>query len=167
MKLLFYKIIALAFLFISGSAMGQDTDNPYISINGNVDSPITLTVEQLSKYPYEEYKTVDKTGQPIVYGGTALSLILDQAGAPLSPQLRGAYLADYILINAKDGYRVIYALPEVDPEFSSSQVLVVTTKNGLPLNKKEGPFRIVNSMDGKHARWIRQVKEIKIVTSKY
>jgi hypothetical protein len=69
-------------------------------------------------------------------------------------------LANYLLVEAKDGYRVIFALPEVDPTMSDNLVLFADTKDGKALDDKEGPYRIVVPHEKHHPRWIRQVIRI-------
>jgi hypothetical protein len=46
-------------------------------------------------------------------------------------------------VEAADGYRVVIALPELDPAFTDKQILLAFLKDGKPLNDKEGPYRIV------------------------
>ena len=57
---------------------------------------------------------------------------------------------------------MVYALPELDPEFTNNVVLLATMVDGKPLAKGEGPFRLVNPADKKQARWIREIKSIKV-----
>ena len=46
-------------------------------------------------------------------------------------------MAIYVLAEAKDGYRVVFALAELDPAFTDSKVLVAYAANG----KKESRSR--------------------------
>ncbi len=61
------------------------------------------------------------------------------------------------------GYKVVIALPELDPGFTDKQVLLAFLKNGKPLDDKEGPYRIVMPDEKRMARWVRQVTALKIV----
>jgi hypothetical protein len=47
------------------------------------------------------------------------------------------------LVEAADGYRVVIALPEIDPAFTNKQILLAFLRDGKPLDQKEGPYRIV------------------------
>jgi hypothetical protein len=49
----------------------------------------------------------------------------------------------YAVVEASDGYRVLFALAELDPAFSDKRVYLVIKRDGKPLSEKEGLFRIV------------------------
>jgi hypothetical protein len=68
-----------------------------------------------------------------------------------------------LLVEAADGYRVVIALPELDPGFRDKQILLVDKRETHPLDDKEGPYRIVIPDEKGMARRVRQVKTLKIV----
>ncbi len=156
--------IISSILIIFATATFAQTQS--ISIEGEVQKPLKLTVNDLEKYPTTEVKAKDRDGKEHTYKGTLLSVVLDSAGVTLGKQLRGENLVKYVLVTAADNYQVIYALPEIDPEFTSNTVLLTTHVDGNPLPKGEGPFRLVNPADKKPARWIREITSIKIMYSK-
>lgn len=92
--------------------------------------------------------------------------ILEKAGVTTGAELRGENLAKYVLITAADGYEVIYSLAEIDPEFTDRVILLATTKDGQPLAVGEDPFRIITPGEKKPARWIREVRAIKVAFAK-
>ncbi|WP_229209476.1 molybdopterin-dependent oxidoreductase [Dyadobacter koreensis] len=100
------------------------------------------------------------------FSGVALIEILENAGVTTGSNLRGENLAKYVLISAADGYEVLYALAEIDPEFTDQVILLATKKDGQPLANGEGPFRIITPNDKKPARWIREVRSIKVAFTK-
>ena len=159
-----YITIAL-FLFCK-TVFGQTNQDAFITVEGEVLKPLKLTLKDLEKFPQSEVKAKDRDGKEHTFKGTLLSVVLDSAGVTLGKQLRGENLAKYVLVKAVDGYEVIYALPEIDPEFTSNTVLLTTHVDGNPLPKGEGPFRLVNPIDKKPARWIREITTIKILFSK-
>ena len=67
------------------------------------------------------------------------------------------------MAEAADGYRVVIALPELDPGFTDKQIVLAYLKDGKPLDEKEGPYRIVIPDEKRMARWIRQVIKLRIV----
>jgi hypothetical protein len=89
--------------------------------------------------------------------------LVEKTGMSLGGSLRGKRLASCLLVEAADGYRVVFALPELDPAFTDKQIVLAYLKNGKPLDEKEGPYRIVIPDEKKMARWIRQVTTLKIV----
>ena len=66
-------------------------------------------------------------------------------------------------MDAADGYRVVIALPELDPAFTDKQFVLAFLKDGKVLDEKEGPYRIVIPEEKRMARWVRQVTTLKIV----
>jgi hypothetical protein len=79
--------------------------------------------------------------------------------------LKGKRLASCLLVEAADGYRVVFALPELDPAFTDKRVLLAFLKDGKALDDKEGPYRIVVPDEKRMARWVRQVTTLKIVNA--
>ena len=161
------RLLTLLFIVIASyQSFGQSNNVAFITVEGEVTKPLKLTLADMEKYPAIEIKAKDREGKEHVYKGTALSAILDAAGVTLGQNLRGKNLSKYVLLTAADNYRVIYALPELDPEFTSNTVLLATHVDGKLLPKGEGPFRLVNPAEKKPARWIREIRSIKILVSK-
>jgi DMSO/TMAO reductase YedYZ molybdopterin-dependent catalytic subunit len=77
--------------------------------------------------------------------------------------LKGKRLASYLLVEAADGYRVVMALPEIDPAFTDRETVLAFLKNGKPLDEHQGPYRLVIPDEKRMARWVRQVTALRIV----
>lgn len=153
----------LFFLFIGNAVFAQ---NSALSVSGEVATPLELKLEDLSAFKQITQKVKDRDGKEHEFGGVALVDILSKAGVTLGAQLRGENLVKYVLLTAADGYEVIYALAEIDPEFTDQVVLLATQKDGKPLGAGEGPLRIVAPKDKKPARWIRELRSVKVVFAK-
>jgi DMSO/TMAO reductase YedYZ molybdopterin-dependent catalytic subunit len=136
----------------------------FLTVEGEVKKTIKVTIDELIKLPTAEIKGKDKDGIEHLYKGVALVEIVKAVGAPLGAQLRGENLAKYIVVQASDGYQVIFSLPEIDPEFSDEVILLAYQVDGRLLPNGEGPFRLVVPHDKKHARWIRQIQVVKILS---
>ena len=65
-------------------------------------------------------------------------------------------------VSAPDGYRVVFALSELDPTLGNRQVLLVDRENGQPLPAGTGPWRLVVPSDPRPARWVREVNAIAV-----
>lgn len=133
-----------------------------LTIGGDIPKALTLTKEDLAKMPRASVSWSEH-GPVVSYEGVSLYQILKAAGAPLGKQLSGKALAAYILAEAKDGYQVVFTLPEVDPAFTDDKILLADTADGQPLDAKHGPFRIVAAREKKGARSIRMLEKITIV----
>ena len=99
------------------------------------------------------------------FEGVALQAVLEKAGVEFGEALRGKRLASYLLVEAADGYKVVFALPEIDSAFGEKQVILAFLKDGKPLDAKEGPYRIVIPEENRMARWVRQVVALRILNA--
>lgn len=150
----------LLLLSVAFSSLAQNT--AMLSISGEVTTPLELKLTDLATYKQLSHKVKDRDGKEHQYSGVALIEILEKAGVTTGSKLRGENLAKYVLITAADGYEVIYSLAEIDPEFTDRVILLATSKDGQPLAIGEGPFRIIAPSEKKPARWIREVRTIRI-----
>jgi hypothetical protein len=96
------------------------------------------------------------------FEGVGLRDVLMKAGIPFGDALKGPALARVIIASAPDGYRVVYAVAELDAAFTDQIVLLADKRNGKPLLPDTGPWQIVVPNDKRPARWIRQVNKIEV-----
>jgi hypothetical protein len=75
-------------------------------------------------------------------------------------------MTTYVVAEASDGYRALFALAEVDSGFMNSEILVADTVDGSPIDEKRGPFRLVAPHDKRPARWVRMLKSITVSSPK-
>jgi len=123
----------------------------------------TFTAEQIAKLPHVTVETQDHD-KPVQFEGVMVSSILTSAGIQLGDAIRGPRLAEGVLVVAADGYKVLYALPELDPAFVVREIILADKRDGKSLDAKEGPFRIVAPGNKRPARWARQVVEMRVVS---
>src|SRR5688572_13599313 len=111
-----------------------------------------------------ERRTVvtEDRGLRVEFQGVALRDVLIKAGIPLGDALRGPALARVVIASAPDGYRVAYAIAELDAAFTDQVVLVADRRDGRPLLPDTGPLQLVVPNDKRPARWIRQVNKIEV-----
>ena len=126
---------------------------------------VVLTRADIDALPQVKVTTSDKAG-PAIFEGVSLKSVLEKAGVGFGDSLRGKRLASCLLVEAADGYRVVIALPELDPAFVEKQILLADKRNGKDLDDVEGPYRLVIPDEKHMARWVRQVKALKIIAVK-
>lgn len=97
------------------------------------------------------------------FEGVSLRALLEKGGISFGESIRGKRLASCLLVEAADGYRVVFALPEIDPDFTDKKVILAFLKDGQPLDAKQGPYRIIVPDEKRLARSVRQVTTLKIV----
>lgn len=109
--------------------------------------------------------TTGASSSSATFEGVSLNSVLEKAGVGLGETMKGKRMASYLLVEAADGYRVVFALPEIDPAFGDKRVILAFLKDGKPLDAKEGPYRIVVPDEKRMARWVRQVTTLKIIAA--
>jgi hypothetical protein len=133
-----------------------------ISVQNESGATIKLTSAEIAALPHEAI-TIEDHGKPVRFEGVPLRLVLERAHVTLGDSLRGKRLANCLLVEAADGYRVVFALPELDPGFTDRMILLADKANGHPLDAKEGPFRVIVPGEKRMARWVRQVTALRVV----
>ncbi len=133
-----------------------------LQVTGSVSSPITLTPSDLKAMPRTTV-TLKADGRDVKYEGVLVGAILARAGATLGRDMTGAAVASYVVASASDGYRAVFSLAELDPEFTGSEIIVADTVDGKPLFDYQGPFRIVAPHDTRGARGVRMLQKLDVV----
>jgi hypothetical protein len=150
------RLVCLLLLAVT-SAFSQQ-----ITVQKDQSSPVVLSAAEISALPHTTIKVNGHDGSA-TFSGVPVSTLLEKAGITFGESLRGKRLASCLLVEAADGYRVVIALPELDPGFTDKQILLVDKRETHPLDEKEGPYRIVIPDEKRMARWVRQVKTLRIV----
>lgn len=121
---------------------------------------IPVSAQALAGLPRRTIAVTEEHGGTVTYSGVDLGAVLARAGAPSGKTVGGPALAAYVLVRASDGYRAVFALPELDPGFTDRVVLLADQRDGAPLPAQLGPYRIVVAGEKRAARWVRNVTEI-------
>lgn len=125
----------------------------------------TLTAAQIANLTHVAVDAHDHSGTAH-FEGVPLSAVLALAGIQLGDTLRGPRMAEALLVEAADAYKVVFALAEADPAFATREIILADKRDGKPLDAKEGPFRIVAPGDARPARWVRQVTTLRVIAVK-
>ena len=133
-----------------------------LTIGGDVAQTLTLTPADIKVLPRTTV-TVTEEGREVTYEGVLVAEILRKAGVPLGREMSGGAVASYVLAGAKDGYQVLFSLAELDPGFTSNEIIIADTTDGKPLFDYQGPLRIVAPHDKRGARSIRMLQTISVV----
>jgi hypothetical protein len=151
--------LLIAVLALAPVASAQDT--PTLRVSGpNVSA--TLTVHDLEAMPHRSVEVVDDKGNHASYEGVPTFEVLRRVGAPFGRDLRGQKMAFYLLVSASDGYHAVFAIGELDPDFTNRLVLLAYRRDGKALSNAEGPFRIIVPDEKRHARWVRNVTALSV-----
>lgn len=124
---------------------------------------LTLGLQDFAKLPQVHVTATDHDGKKHEYAGVSLRDLLTQAGVATGDGLRGKELADYVVAEALDGYRVVLSVAELDPAFGNTQAIVATKIDGQPLQSPDGPLRLIVPGDKRHARWVRMLTSVSVM----
>lgn len=133
-----------------------------VSIHLGDAAPLVLKAADLELMPRMTVKAADHGGEEAEWSGVPLFQVFKRAGMDFGDSLRGRALAQYVLVTAADGYRVVFALPELDPRCTDDPVLLCDQMNGAPLPKEKGPLRLVLPKERRHFRWVWNVVKIEL-----
>jgi hypothetical protein len=137
-----------------------------LTVQDDAGKQVVLSRADIEALPRIKVTTSEHSSGPVTFEGVTVKSVLEKAGVGFGEAMRGSRLANCLLVEAADGYRVVIALPELDPAFTDKQTALVFLRDGKPLGEKEGPYRIVIPDDKRMARWVRQVTALKIVAVK-
>lgn len=108
-----------------------------LAVQGDTGKEVNLSRAEIEALPRVEVRAQER-GESVKFEGIALNSVLEKAGVEFGDSLRGARFAEYLLVEAADGYRVVFALPELDPAFTDKRIVLAASRNGNPLDNKEG-----------------------------
>jgi len=134
-----------------------------LTIAGDVGKTLTLAPADLKALPSARVEVKTEDGTTNIYEGVLVGELLKRAGVPLGPELRGNAVASYVVASAADGYQGVFSLAELDPVFTSNEIMVADTIDGKPLFSYQGPWRIVAPKDLRGARSIRMLERLDVV----
>ena len=124
----------------------------------------TLDGAALSKLPHVVISAVEPNGTTSHYSGVPLAVLLRGAGAPTGGAVRGAPARSYLAVEGSDGYVALYSLAELDTTATECAPILADERNGGAIPASLGPFHVVAPCDRTHARWVRNVTSLRIVT---
>jgi hypothetical protein len=159
---LFLIVLLCSQIAFAQSGTATPTNTKLITVKVEGAQPIKLSAADLAKLAHRSVKAREHDGKEASFDGVDLGDVLKLAGVQFGEHLRGKELALFLVVGAADGYRAVFALPEIDPDFTDRVVLLADKREGKALAEKEGPLRIVIVGEKRQARWVRQVVALTI-----
>lgn len=156
---------------ILGVAVGMLAEAPFaaaqeahgIEITGNAVATGAMTPDELSRLPTIEqdvrYQT-SKGEESGHYKGPLLWSILEARGIADLPGHNGQ-LKNSFVVEGRDGYRIVFSVGEIDPNFGNAPIQLATDRDGKSLVPGEG-YRLVVPGDKRGARYVRDVVKIEV-----
>ena len=126
-------------------------------VDGAVEHNLKLSFADLARFPRHSLRATDELGKESLFEGVLVAEILKSAGVKFGKELRGKRLAEYLLVEPADSYRVVFALPELDPTFKGAFVLFADSRDSGPLGETDGRLRLIIPFEKRYARWVRHL----------
>jgi hypothetical protein len=154
-----FALIALVWLS-SGVAAVEDASLS-VALVGLDGQQFTLTMPELDALPRVKI-SANEHGAPHVFEGALLGDVLAKVGAPAGKAIRGVELADVVIVEARDGYKVALDLAGTDAAMRRDRVILADRTDGSSSDADKGPFQLVVEGDLRPARAVRMVSVIRV-----
>jgi hypothetical protein len=83
-------------------------------VDGAVEHDLKLSFSDPARFARQSPRATDELAKESLFEGVLVADILKAAGVKFGKDLRSKRLADYLLVETADGYRVVFALSEFD-----------------------------------------------------
>ncbi len=117
-----------------------------------------LALPQVTVHVHNAHRNADET-----YTGPLLSDVLAKAGLVANKETEPLILHSSVIATGTDHYFVLYSAAEVEPMFSTSQVIVAVMKSGLP-DTEGGIIQLINTDAARPARWVHGLSDINVMS---
>jgi len=170
---------ALAVMLTAASfaACGGDSDDvvptsaaspKVLSVQGGLDRPASLSVADLKALPPTTQTVSYGSGagpQTHTYTGTNLWNLLDQADIQVDAARKNDVLGKYVLATGADGYKAVFSLAELKPDFGNRPSLVVYAEAASGVSSAlgtDGPVRVTAPGDVKGGRYVSALTRLDV-----
>ena len=124
---------------------------------------VTLSAAELSALPQTSVTVTNAhTKQEETYSGPQVAAVLAKAGVVLGPATTHDILHSYVVAKGTDGYFVVFSGAELQDTLHKGQFIVALTLAGQPL-AGSGAFQLIDSLDVKPARWVRNLDQLAVI----
>ena len=117
-----------------------------------------LNLPQVTVHVHNTHSDTEET-----YSGPFLADVLARVGLKASRETEPLILHSNLIATGTDHYFVVYSVAEVEPSFSTGQVIVAVMKSGLP-NTEGGIIELINTVDAKPARWVHGLADLNVMS---
>ncbi len=155
---LYFALIALVWL---SSGVAAEDSSLSVALVGLDGQKSTLTLPELDALPRVKI-SANEHGTAHVFEGALLGDLLVKVGAPAGKAIHGMELADVIIVEARDGYKVALDLAGTDAAVRTDRVILADRMDGSSLSADKGQFQLVAEGDLRPARAVRMVSVIRL-----
>ena len=156
------RLVLLALIWPGFAPASAEESSFSVALAGLDGQKADLTLAELDSLARVEVSATQH-GTSHEFEGALVGDVLAKVGAPAGKAIRGQELADVIVIEARDGYKVALDLAGTDPAMRAGErVILADRMDGKPLDEITGPFQLVVEGDLRPARAVRMVSTIRL-----
>jgi hypothetical protein len=157
------RILYVTAALLLATAAGARAEDK-VELVGTDGKAQALTAGKLESLAPREVTVKDPPGgESARYRGVPLFSVLNLAGVAADAPIKREAMTSMVRVEAADGYTVAFSLAELDPRIGATEVLLAFQRNGQPLARDTGPFRLVVPTDKRDSRWVWQVTRIRLI----
>jgi hypothetical protein len=148
---------------------GNGGYSPQATLSGTVTTPTTLTADSLAHTGQTEKVTATYAsagGQTTdTYTGVSLWNVIQDAGLLTDPAVKNDLLHDIVVATGSDGYRAVFSLGEIAPQFGNQNDIVAyaDTAGQLGGGGADGALRIVVPGDAAGGRYVSNLTSLQVI----
>ena len=160
MRKLVNLTILAALVFCAQPVTAQ---SPTVEVVGLDGKSVKVSIDGMTRH----IVTATQGTANIEFEGVLMRDVLAKADTPLGERLHGPEaLTTFVLATARDGYKVVFAIAELDASFTDGVVMIADRRDGKRLDEKAGPLQIVTPDEKRAGRWMRQLMKLEVRQAK-
>ena len=137
--------------------------SPAVDVIGLDGKSVKVSLDGLTRH----IVTATQGGAKVEFEGVMMRDVLARADTPLGEKLHGPEaLTTFVLATARDGYKAVFAIAELDASFTDGVVMIADRRDGKRLDEKTGPLQIVTPDEKRAGRWMRQLVKLEVRQAK-
>jgi hypothetical protein len=153
------RVVFLALLL----PLGLAAQAPALTLAGEFRRAGTLDTTALARFGVDTMSR-DSRGTVTTYRGITLWRLLTEQGIATDSAVKNDALRKVVVATARDGYRIVFSVGELDPALGAARALIAWERDGKPFDPERGPFQLLINDARRPARNIYQLERLEIVT---
>jgi hypothetical protein len=146
------------FFCLAMSCLAFAQNPAMLTVEGIDGKVMTLTARDLAALPPQSFEAPEN-GKATRFEGVRLLDVLAKVSRPQGHLTAAGY---YLLAEARDGYRAVFAWSELNPDIMDKALYLATKRDGAELDEKTGPFLLVAPGEKRTGRWVRQLAALRL-----
>lgn len=151
-------VLALATVHASAQ-----TDTITLRIRHGNACDTTVTMARVQQLPSRTVLVTGHDGETAIYTGALLSDVLSAGCQSIAGMTKRNRVEAVVRVDAVDDYHAVVGMIEADTSFRTNPVLLTWARDGVALDKHDGPFQLIVPDDRRHARNVRRVNRLSII----